>query len=114
MNKLETMITAMNEKMAENITAINMQEVNPFYDTFIIATAKNDRLLQAIRDNIKEKCESENIAIKRIEGKGESPWILMDYGDIVIHLFLDEERKIYNLEKLWADMPRIDISSYLQ
>ena len=114
MNKLEIIIKAMDEKLAENITAIDMQAVSPLFDAFIICSAGNDRLLQAIQDNIEEKCEEQGIYVNTIEGKKKSKWVLMDYGDIIIHIFQPQEREAYSLEKLWADMPRIDITEYLQ
>ena len=71
------------------------------------------RLMNAIKDNIEDEMEKNGYTVKHIEGNRESRWILMDYGDIVVHLFIPEERELYHLEKLWGDQHRIDISSYL-
>lgn len=114
MNKVELIVKAMDEKLAENIIAIDMQMASPIFDTFVVCTASNDRLMQAVRDNVEEKCEENGYVVKKIEGLRDSKWLLMDYGDVVVHIFESEERNAYNLEKLWSDMPRIDIEAYLK
>lgn len=113
MEKLEIIIKALDEKIADDIIAIDMQLASPIFDTFVLCTASNERLLQAIRDNVEERCEENGIFVKKIEGIRNSKWILMDYGDIVVHIFDASERESYNLEKLWGDMPILDISAYL-
>lgn len=113
MNKLEVIVKALDEKLAKDIMAIDMTQASPIFDTFVVCTANNERLMQAIRDNVEEKCEENGFFVKKIEGIRESKWLLMDYGDIVVHIFESEERNAYNLEKLWSDMPRIDIEGYL-
>lgn len=114
MNKVEIIVKAMDEKLAESIIALDMQMASPIFDTFVVCTASNDNLMQAIRDNIEDKCEEQGIRVKKIEGLRGSKWILMDYGDIVVHIFESAERNAYNLEKLWSDMPRIDIEEYIK
>ncbi|MFV0396291.1 MAG: ribosome silencing factor [Coprobacillaceae bacterium] len=114
MNKVEIIVKAMDEKLGDNIVAIDMQMASPIFDTFIVCTASNERLMQAVRDNIEEKCEEQEIFVKKIEGSKASKWLLMDYGDVVVHIFETEERNAYNLEKLWSDMPRLDIKEYLK
>lgn len=114
MNKIEIMIKALDEKSAENIVALDMTMASPIFDTFILCTASNERLMQAIRDNVEEKCEEQGINVKKVEGLRNSKWLLMDYGDIIIHIFEGEERNSYNLEKLWSDMPQINIEEYLK
>ncbi len=113
MKKLEIIIKALNDKMGENIVAINMEEVSPIFDTFVLCTASNERLMQAIKDNVELEMEKNGYYVKQIEGIRKSQWLLMDYGDIIIHIFDKGERELYNLEKLWGDLPRIDIEEYL-
>ncbi|MCD8027546.1 MAG: ribosome silencing factor [Erysipelotrichaceae bacterium] len=114
MSELEVIVKAMDDKLATNIVAIDMAEVSPLFDTFVLCSASNERLMNAIKDNIKEQCEINDIEIKSIEGLRNSKWLLIDCGDVVCHIFQEEERKSYNLEKLWGDMPRIDIEDMLQ
>ena len=114
MEKLECIVRAMNDKLATNIVAIDMRETSPLLDYFVLCTGSNQRLLNAIKDNVEEQCELNGYEVKAIEGLRNSQWILMDLGDIVVHIFEGEARDNYNLEKLWGDMPRVDISEYLK
>lgn len=113
MNKLECVIKAMDDKLATNIVAIDMTLSSPMFDTFVICSASNVRLMHAIKENIKEECYYNDYDVKRIEGSQDSNWVLVDLGDIVCHIFNKDERNAYDLEKLWGDLPRIDISEYL-
>ena len=114
MNKLKTIVKVLDEKLANDITVIDMSIDSPICDYFVIASASNERLLLALKDHIEEACDKEGYFVKNIEGRKNSKWILMDYGDIIVHIFDQDERDNYNLEKLWSDMPRIDISGYLK
>ena len=114
MEKLECIVRAMNDKLATNIVAIDMRETSPLFDYFVLCTGSNQRLLNAIKDSVEEQCELNGYEVKAIEGLRNSQWILMDLGDIVVHIFEGEARDNYNLEKLWGDMPRVDISEYLK
>lgn len=114
MNKLEIIVKALDDKLARDIVAIDMQLASPIFDTFVICSADNDRLMNALRDSVEDHMEENGYTVKSIEGRRNSKWLLMDYGDIVVHIFNQEERDSYNLEKLWSDMPRIDISGYLK
>ena len=113
MTKVECIVKAMDDKLAQDIVAINMENASPLYDTFILCTASNKRLLNAIQDNVVDQCEMNGFEIKSIEGRGNAEWILIDAGDVICHISLKKQRKEYNLEKLWSDMPTIDIKEYL-
>lgn len=113
MTKVECIVKAMDDKLAQDIVAINMENASPLYDTFILCAASNKRLLNAIQDNVVDQCEKNGFEIKSIEGRGNAEWILIDVGDVICHIFSEEARKEYNLEKLWSDMPTIDIKEYL-
>ena len=114
MTNLECIIRAMDDKLATNIVAINMENVSPLFDTFVLCTAGNQRLLQAIKDEIIDQCEENGFYPRGVEGLRGSTWVLIDFGDIVVHIFEGEERNNFNLEKLWGDLPRIDIEQYLK
>lgn len=113
MNKVEIIVKALSDKLGDNIIAIDMREASPIFDTFIVCTASNERLMQALKDNVEEEMEKNGYFVKSVEGIRKSQWLLMDYGDIVVHIFEEGERDNYNLEKLWGDLPRIDIEGYL-
>lgn len=113
MDRLELFIRTLDDKFAKDIVAIDMKLASPMFDTFIICTADNARLMNAIKNNVEDDLAMHDIFVKHTEGAKDSQWILMDYGDIVIHIFSPEERHNYQLERLWGDQHRIDISNYL-
>lgn len=113
MTKLECVVKAMNDKLADSIVAIDMRDASPIFDTFVLCTASNERLMQAIKENIKEECVENGYDVKSVEGLRDSKWLLIDLGDIVCHIFASDERESYNLEKLWGDMPRINVEGML-
>ena len=113
MTKLECIVKAMDDKLATHITAIDMRDASPIFDTFVLCTASNDRLMHAIQQNIKDECDKHGYEVKSVEGLRDSKWILIDLGDIVCHIFEASERENYNLEKLWGDMPRINVHGML-
>ena len=113
MNKLKTIVKVLDEKLANDITVIDMSIDSPICDYFVIASASNERLLLALKDHIEEACDKEGYFVKNIEGRKNSKWILMDYGDIIVHLFDKKKKKNYGIEKLWSDKPVISIEDIL-
>ena len=110
---LEVVVRAADEKRAEDIVALDMNGVSLLADYFVVASGSSERQVQAIVDNIDDKVEEAGGTVKSIEGKKGSKWILMDLGDIVVHVFTPEERANYNLEQFWQDAPLIDVTAYL-
>jgi ribosome-associated protein len=77
-------------------------------DEFVIASASNDRLVKAIVDDVEEQVAAAGYGKPlRIEGLDDRHWVLVDYGDVIVHVFLDETREYYELERLWSDVPRV-------
>lgn len=109
---LELIIKAINEKKGEDIIAIDVSQSSPICDYFIICSANNERQMITIANSIDDELAKNDYEIKKIEGKG-SKWIIVDAKSIIVHIFSSEEREIYNLEKLWAPFPKVDISAYL-
>jgi ribosome-associated protein len=99
------------EKKAENVMAIEVAELLVVTDFFVIATGRTDVQVRAIADEV-EHGLLERGGIKPIgrEGTAEGKWILLDYGDLVIHVFQPQERAFYRLEKLWSDAPRLSLA----
>lgn len=94
-----------NEKKANDILLLNMEGLSPVTDYFVICSAPNNILVKAIADNIEDKMDELGIHHVHKEGYAEGRWVLLDYGDVVAHIFLEEDRDFYNLEQLWADAP---------
>jgi ribosome-associated protein len=97
------------EKKATELVLLEMQGITSYTDYFLICSGKSDRQVQAIAQRIVEVLEEEGVHPLGLEGMSEGKWVLMDYGDVVIHVFLEPVRRFYDLEGLWIDAPRIDI-----
>ena len=100
---------AASAKKGEDIVALDVGEILSITDAFVITSATNTRHVRTIVDEI-EKAMKEHAAVPpaSVEGLDDATWVLLDYGDVVVHVFLDETRAYYELERLWADAPRID------
>ena len=102
---------AIDDKKAIDITIIDIAGVSVVADYFIIASASNPNQLEAILDAADKVMGEQGITPKQIEGGKNSPWILMDYGDIIVHLFTEEGRDFYDIERIWRDGEAIDVDS---
>ncbi|MDR0614996.1 MAG: ribosome silencing factor [Lactobacillales bacterium] len=100
---LEIAVHAADSRKAEEIVALDVQKVSLLADYFLIMHANSKRQINAIVEEIIEKEEEAGVKIKRVEGQKSGRWVLIDMGDVVVHVFQTEERAFYNLEKLWAD-----------
>lgn len=106
MNVLEIVLKVISERKGEDIIEYDVSMVTPFVDTMIVASSSNLRQNNAIAANIREKLKDANYTGEiRQEGDSNSRWILIDLKDIVVHLFVEEERHVYNLDKLYGDVP---------
>ena len=106
-------VAALEDRKADDVTVIDISEISPIADYFIIANGTNQNQLQAMRDAADEALYKAGVKVQQIEGNQSSTWILMDYGDIVVHLFDPEERKNYGIEKLWSDKPFVQVEDIL-
>ena len=96
------------DKKAEDILLLSMEGISPITDYFMICSAGNSTLVTAIADNIEEKMAEEGILPLHKEGYAEGRWILMDYGDLIVHIFSRDDRLFYDLERIWRDGKDID------
>ena len=93
------------DKKGKDILLLNMEGISYMTDYFVIASASNTTLVRAIADAIEDKLAEQQVFCSHKEGYNDGRWVLMDFGDAVVHVFLEEERNFYNLEPLWADAP---------
>ncbi|KNZ40971.1 ribosome silencing factor [Acetobacterium bakii] len=91
------------DKSGIDIQSINITELSSIANYFVIASGSSDRQVKAIADNIEHEAKLLEIFPKGIEGQREGRWILLDFYDVIIHIFHEEERGLYNLEELWKD-----------
>jgi len=102
-NLSELAAAAASDKKARDIVILDLEGVSLIADYFVVCSANSTTQVQAIADNIEEKLEEKGIKPLRKEGYREARWILLDYGSCVVHVFVEDDRRFYNLEKLWGD-----------
>ncbi|HKM33279.1 MAG TPA: ribosome silencing factor [Lachnospiraceae bacterium] len=101
-------ISALEDKKAEDIRIIDISEVSVIADYFIIASGNNRSQMQALSDNVQDTLGQAGYEMKQVEGYQTANWILMDFGDVIVHIFDKENRLFYNLERIWRDGKQID------
>jgi ribosome-associated protein len=97
------------DKKAQDPVLLEMKGIASFTDYFLLCSGRSDRQVQAIAEGIEEALKKKGIRPLGQEGKSEGRWILMDYEDVVVHIFLEPVRDFYDLEGLWIDAPRVDL-----
>ena len=111
---VETVVKAADSKRAEEIVALDVANVSLLADYFVIMQANSERQVKAIADEIEEKVAAAGVQVRDIEGKNAANWVLLDFGDVVVHVFRTETRRFYNLVKLWAEAPLVDVSDWVK
>ncbi|MGN0161644.1 MAG: ribosome silencing factor [Lachnospiraceae bacterium] len=96
-------VRALEEKKGVDIRVIDISKVSVMADYFIIANGTNTNQVQALVDNVQEQLYKEGIEAKNVEGYNTASWILMDFRDIIVHVFSEEDRLFYDLERIWRD-----------
>ena len=102
-------IQSLEDKKGEDIRIIDIREVSVLADYFIIASGSNANQVQAMTDNVEEDLGKAGYEPRQIEGYRSANWILMDYGDIIVHVFCREDRLFYDLERIWRDGRSLEV-----
>lgn len=97
------------EKLGEDIVVLDMRELVGYTDFLIVATARNERLAKAIHDEVYQQLKDDGLLPSRAEGVQEARWVLLDYLDCVLHVFVPDARRQYRLEQLWGEAPALDL-----
>lgn len=100
---------AAHDKLADNIVALDVSEVFPLSDVFLFASSRNERQTPAIADEIVDQLHLAGYKLLRSEGKAGGRWILLDFGDLIVHVMHEEERMFYSIERLWKDAVPIQL-----
>jgi ribosome-associated protein len=103
-------VKAAEEKKAERVVVMDIRQLSVIADYFIICHGNNERQVQAIVNEIRDQVHKHGYTVKGIEGLDNGRWVLIDLGDVVVHVFHKEERDFYNLERLWGDAKHVPLS----
>lgn len=107
-------ITALEDKKGEDIRVIDIRDVSVLADYFLIASGSNANQVQAMADNVQEELGKAGYDCRQVEGYQSANWILMDYGDIIVHVFDKEDRLFYDLERIWRDGKIMDAGEFTE
>jgi ribosome-associated protein len=99
------------DKLAENLVAFDVTKITPLNDVCLLVSARNERQVSAIADGVEEKLLEADIKALRREGRAQARWVLLDFGDVVVHVMHEEERIYYSLERLYGDCPLISLDA---
>lgn len=111
---LKTVVRAADDKRAEDMVALDVREVSLMADYFVIMDANSKRQVQAIAEAVVDQAQASDITVKQVEGKQTGEWVLVDLGDVIVHIFQKEQREYYNLEKLWSQAPLVNIDAWME
>ena len=98
------------DNKGEEIVVLDVRGISSFTDFFVITSGRSTRHVQALAESMENELRSKRIKTSRAEGLQEGKWVLLDFGDVVVHVFYYDQREFYDLEGLWHDAPRIEVS----
>ncbi|MDD3653825.1 MAG: ribosome silencing factor [Desulfotomaculaceae bacterium] len=102
-------VQAAEDKKAQDLTILDIDKISIVADYFIICSGRSNTQVKAIVENIQKELEKKGVTVLRREGFREGTWVLLDYGDVIIHVFQEAERKFYKLERLWGDARIVEV-----
>ncbi len=108
---VDEILISVSDKQGQEPVVLDLQGISSLCDYFVISSAPSVRQVKAIADDVKDRLEELGVELLRQEGLREGRWALLDYGDIVVHLFVTEDRDHYQLERIWKDAPVLDIDT---
>ena len=104
----EVILSALKERKAFDIVKINVEEKTSVADYFVVASARSSTQVKALAEHIEERVEKQGVTVIRREGLTDARWVVLDFGDVIVHLFNDETRLFYHLERLWGEGEKIE------
>ena len=111
-NMAKLAIRALDDKKGIDVRVIDISEVSVIADYFIIASGTNAHQVQALADNVEEQLGKAGYTPRQIEGYGSASWVLLDYNDIIVHVFTNDSRSFYDLERIWRDGKMVDTDQF--
>lgn len=104
-SRVREAVSAADDRKAVDLKVLHLAKVSDFTDYFMICSGTSERQVQAIADAVQERLREEGVRPLHVEGFNRAQWVLLDYGDFVVHVFQEEPRRFYSLERLWGDAP---------
>lgn len=104
-SRVREAVSAADDRKAVDLKVLHLAKVTDFTDYFMICSGTSERQVQAIADAVQERMREERVRPLHVEGYNRAQWVLLDYGDFVVHIFQEEPRRFYSLERLWGDAP---------
>jgi len=105
--RVRAAVAAAEDRQAVDLRVLHLGDISGFTDYFLICSGTNERQVQAIADAVEERLRAERVRPLHIEGFNRAQWVLLDYGDLIVHVFLEQPRRFYALERLWSDAPDV-------
>lgn len=107
-------VNAALERKARDVVLLKVRELSSFTDYFVICSGTSDRQVRSIADHIEERLKKEGVLPLGIEGRQGGHWVLMDYGEVILHIFYEATREFYEIERLWTDAPSLSVEESVQ
>ncbi len=99
------------DNKGEDIVILDVRKISSFTDFFVILSGRSTRHVQALAESLENELRSKRVSSSRAEGLSEGKWVLLDFADVVVHIFYHEQRDFYDLEGLWHDAPRVEVTA---
>ena len=112
MDLLKVAVKAVNSANSKNVKIYETKNVNPLFDYAIIATVSTNRQFNAVINHAEDEAAKNGFAVRGVEGRGGGCWLLVDMYSVIINVFTEEERERYDLDRLWRDLPQLDVAEY--
>ena len=110
LEQARAIVKVIDSKKGKDIKLVEIKNLSSLGDYFVIASASSNTQVKAIADEVEEEMTKLGFEPNKVEGRQSAQWILLDYYDVMVHVYLEEARNFYNLERLWCDAPQVDIS----
>ena len=108
--KLKKIYEVLDKKLGEDIVILKIEGISTITDYFVIVSAPSERQVKPLEEALDYELEKEGVTARAVEGRSTAKWILIDYTDIIVHIFKNDEREFYNIERLWKDALLIDVN----
>lgn len=107
---MNTIVNVLDHKKAHDIVSLHLEGISPMADYFVICHGNSSTQVQALADEVKKAADSQGVPVRGVEGLQTARWVLIDIGDVIVHIFHREDREYYNIERLWSDAKAVELA----